>query len=165
MAHKLFIPRLGTILLLSEDWTFKLYFERRNSTLMKVFANPNSDSNDPDRKWHRWRWGGFVPEDFDGTKVEVGNDRAMSDEQLDRAYASFRATNSEDAPWIRVTLPKDTTLTVDRIYIRRGGEAFDSVSFRIPKNKKLPPELAKFGGVRFWVKLNDANEIVCDAVG
>lgn len=162
MPSKLHIPRLGTILVLAEDWTFKLYFERRNSTLMKVFVNPDSEAMKTD---DRWRWGGFAPEDFNGTNVEVGTDRAMSDEELDRAYSSFKATNSEDAHWIRVALPKDTVLTVDRIYIRRGGEAFDSVSFRIPKNKKLPPELGKFGGVRFWVKLNDANNIICDAVG
>lgn len=165
MASKLFIPRLGTILLLAEDWTFKLEFEHRNSSLMKVFANSDSEAMKADDKWRRWRWGGFAPEDFDSRNVEVGIDRAMTDEQLDRAYASFKATNSEDVPWIRVTLPKDTTLIVDRIYIRRGGEAFDSVSFKIPRNKKLPPELAKFCGVRFWVKLNDANSMICDVVG
>jgi len=166
MPSKLFIPRLGTILLLSEDWTFKLEFERRNKTLMQALG-PKKIDDDPDSRqsYHRCWWG-FDPEDFDGVSgVELGTDRAMTDEQLNRAYSSFRATNARDKSWLRVTLPKNTTLVVDRIYIRRGGEAFDSITFRIPKNKKLPPELAKFGGTRFWVKLNDANNIVCDMVG
>jgi len=167
MPNKLFIPSLGTILILAEEWTFKLQFEHRNVTLMKVFAPPELDAVDPDNpKAHRRRWYGYDPADFEGVKgVELGCDRAMTDEQLDRAYSSFKATNARDVSWLRITLPKDTTLVVDRIYIRRGGEAFDSVTFRIPKNKKLPPELARFGGTRFWVKLNEANNIVCDIVG
>jgi hypothetical protein len=166
MPNKLFIPRLGTILLLAEDWTFKLQFEHRNATLMKALGPKEEDVDADSHKAYHRHWYGYDPEDFKGVPgVEVGTDRAMSDEQLDRAYASYRATNARDVSWLRVTLPKNTTLVVDRIYIRRGGEAFDSVTFRIPKNKKLSPELAKFGGTRFWVKLNEANNIVCDVVG
>lgn len=179
MPSKLFIPRLGTILLLAEDWTFKLQFEHRNTTLMKALGpkcqSPSRILAEPALRTRRSRfernksrgvgWQ-YHPADFEGVPgVEVGTDRAMSDEQLDRAYSSFRATNARDVSWLRVTLPKDTTLVVDRIYIRRGGEAFDSITFRIPKNKKLSPELAKFCGARFWVKLNEANNIVCDVVG
>lgn len=48
-------------------------------------------------------------------------------------------------------LPAGTKLTVDRIYIRAGGEDFSSLTFRtVYKGKK----------VRFWVKLVDANTIV-----
>lgn len=166
MPNKLFIPRLGTILLLAEDWTFKLQFEHRNSSLMKALGPKEEDSDSDSPKAHHRRWYGYDPSDFEGVSgVELGTDRAMSDDQLDRAYASYRATNARDVSWLRVTLPKGTTLVVDRIYIRRGGEAFDSVTFRIPKNKKLPPELGKFGGTRFWVKLNEANNILCDIVG
>jgi len=52
------------------------------------------------------------------------------------------------------TLPKDTVLKVDRIYIRQGSEDYDSVTFRISycPNTKLNKK-------RFWVKLNDANNI------
>jgi len=38
MSQKLFIPNLGTLIMLAEDWTFKLYFERRNDGMLQVFG-------------------------------------------------------------------------------------------------------------------------------
>lgn len=49
-----------------------------------------------------------------------------------------------------VTLPIDTILIVDRIYIRQNASDFDSISF------KAKNELGKF---RFWAKLDDVNKI------
>ena len=61
------------------------------------------------------------------------------------------------------TFPKGTQLTVDRIYIRKGNEEFDSMTFWAKgytttvrtglKTKKAP-------SVRFWAKLADVNEMV-----
>ena len=54
-----------------------------------------------------------------------------------------------------VTLPTDTVLIVDRIYIKKGGEAYNSLTFRI---KECPnPLLTK---KRFWAKLHDVNTMV-----
>lgn len=55
-----------------------------------------------------------------------------------------------------VTIPEGTTLSVDRIYIRKGVSNYSSVTFTIPKdvNKKHP-----LAGSRFWAKLSDANKI------
>lgn len=58
----------------------------------------------------------------------------------------------------QVTLPRKTELKVERIYIRGAAHKmrkFDSITFRIMKcpDKKLKG--------RFWVKLRDANKIVC----
>lgn len=60
-----------------------------------------------------------------------------------------------------VTIPKDTILGVDRIYIRKGVSAYSSITFTIPKvlNKKNP-----FAGTRFWVKLSDVNKIEFDFI-
>lgn len=48
-------------------------------------------------------------------------------------------------------------LTVDRIYIRGRARDFDSITYRIGTcpEKKLQKS-------RFWVKLRDANKIVCN---
>lgn len=54
-----------------------------------------------------------------------------------------------------VTLPAGTVLKVDRIYLRKGSEDFDSVSFRTvecPSNPKLAKK-------RFWAKLRHVNLI------
>ena len=152
MAQKLFIPNLGTLLMLSEDWTFKLYFEHRNSTMLQAFGGKK-------------RWWGYrdtiTSDDFDGEMPRIEYEKAMSEDQLADAYKSYQATNARDQPFIRTTLLKGTQLKVDRIYIRRGGESFSSVTFR---TTKICPE-KRFASKRFWVKLRDANEIVADFIG
>lgn len=54
-----------------------------------------------------------------------------------------------------ISLPKDTVLKVDRIYIRRTCKNFDSITFVVFGPKKLG---------RFWVKLSEANNIVFERV-
>jgi hypothetical protein len=66
---------------------------------------------------------------------------------------TYRADKSRS-----VTLPKDTVLTVDRIYLRKGAEGFDSVTFRV---HTYPGKPKKWGKPRFWAKLTDVNQIQC----
>jgi len=153
MAQKLFIPNLGTLMILAEDWTFKLFFESRNDTMIQAFGGKKG-------KW--WWEDDLNPDDFvDGIVPPIEYEKAMSEEQLDNSYKSFRATNAKDKPYIRVTLPKGTQLKIDRIYVRRGSESFSSVTFR---TTKICPE-KKFASKRFWAKLREANEIVADVIG
>jgi hypothetical protein len=128
---KLFVPSIGSIIFLEEDWTFKLYFERRNSSLTDVFKND----------------------------VIAETEKAMTDEELENSYSSFSATRGSDKKFLRVTIPKGTQLAFDRLYIRRGSEAFNSVTFRV----KSSPE-KKLKGKRFWAKLPDVNNIMCNVV-
>jgi hypothetical protein len=53
-----------------------------------------------------------------------------------------------------VTIPKDTVLIIDRIYIRNGEKEYSSITFRIKDspNKKL-------NKARFWAKLIDTRSI------
>lgn len=55
----------------------------------------------------------------------------------------------------QVTLPKDTILSIDRIFIRNGMPQYDSVTFRLRSH----PTDAKVKG-RFWAKLDEVNTIV-----
>lgn len=54
---------------------------------------------------------------------------------------------------IDISLPAGTELNLDRIYVRKGKQDFDSVSFFI---KNCPTKGIKG---RFWVKLEDANKL------
>lgn len=54
-------------------------------------------------------------------------------------------------------LPAGTELTVSRIYIRNGKSQYDSITF-LAKNF-LDINGKKVRSARFWVKLEDANEI------
>jgi hypothetical protein len=47
MSIKLFVPPLGTRLVLTEPWEFKLYNERRNGTLMTLLGDVREISYDP----------------------------------------------------------------------------------------------------------------------
>lgn len=47
-------------------------------------------------------------------------------------------------------MPKGTVLVIDRIFIRSGAGDFDSITFKIPKQGKIPSG-------RFWVNLFDVN--------
>lgn len=58
-----------------------------------------------------------------------------------------------------IALPEGTRLVVDRVYVRRGADAFDSVTFRIRKGD-FPGDKGIFG--RFWAKLADVNMIECE---
>jgi hypothetical protein len=55
-----------------------------------------------------------------------------------------------------ITIPKDTILTVKRVYIRQGLSQYSSLTFAI--SKKDSPD-KRFCGVRFWASLNDVNQI------
>ena len=151
---QLCIPRIGSILILAEDWTFNLYFEHRNNSLLEVFS-PDGTSV---RRYYGWTEKDF--EKFKSCGAELCIEKAMTESQLDRAYDTYRATNSRDNYYLKVTFPKGTPLKVDRIYIRNGVQAFDSITFRTTKD--CPDK--KFRSKRFWVKLNDANKICYDAL-
>ena len=54
---------------------------------------------------------------------------------------------------IAITLPAGTVISITRIYVRAGKEEYDSITFSI---KSCPTKGMKG---RFWVKLEDANEM------
>ena len=76
-------------------------------------------------------------------------------------YKSFRG--KKQLSYLEVLMPARTILSFDRIYIRKGVEAYDSVTFRIHKKKGNCPN-ENFLGTRFWAKLNDVNNIVCEVI-
>jgi hypothetical protein len=58
--------------------------------------------------------------------------------------------------YIRIEFPIGTILKVDRLYIRKGNEKFNSVTFFLIDGKK--------GRKRFWAKLDDVNRIVMEDI-
>ncbi len=106
----IFIPTIGTQLILNEPWTFTLYDEYRN--------------------WDFWT-------KYIGEVIDQRNDH----------WRSWTTRGNKPTP---ITLPKDTILSVDRIYIRKGNKEYDSVSFRVLKGSPGPTG-------RFWVKLEEVN--------
>lgn len=163
---QLFIPTIGSELILAADWSFKVFNETRNETLI------------------RWM-GKVVPSATRYSAFPLGEEPRADP----RDYEWYEKSK---ARFITCTLPKGSVLRVDRIYIRRGLKDFDSVTFflkgaktkadtrqrtmtklsvrkpgvvvgayglfpeydreEIPYVEKLPAR-----GVRFWAKLDDVN--------
>lgn len=138
-------------MVLAEDWTFRLFFEHRNDKMIEAIAGK--------KKKEGWSWG-LSPNDVEKETL-VEYEEAMTDEELKNSYSSYAATRTRANPFIRVTLPAGTQLKFDRIYIRQGSEAFASVTFR---TTKICPD-KRFASKRFWVKLQEANQIVADILG
>lgn len=92
--------------------------------------------------------------------IEYRNNKLLDRMGFDnnRLCQLFNVTSSYYVPsdkFIVVTFPAGIELSVDRVYIKRGQQAFDSVTFRV----KFPDIK---GGFRFWAKLSDVNKIEAD---
>lgn len=140
--QKLFIPSLGTELKLAQDWYFVLHDEHRNATLVELLT----------------------------AKGLLGPRKLANEEDAGEPWAEY---------CFDARLQAGATLKLDRIYIRKNQEDFDSVTFHL-KGAKVPgrTEVRKgvsigaggreefsyerkipSRGVRFWVRLDDANKI------
>lgn len=106
---RMYIPQIGDVIQLTEDWEFNLHHENRNKDLLVEFFN------------------------FDKVK-----------------YIPYIENNKFNS----FKLLKNTILTIDRIYIRKGNDDFSSLTF----NAIFPNG---FKG-RFWAKLEDVNNIEFD---
>lgn len=106
---RLYIPRIGDVITLAQDWSFNLHQDYRNETLFVKL--------------------GVTPVIWNGSTVPHPN---PNDWKCWRAHA-FR---DGKLPEHRVTLPKGTKLTIRRLYIKAGKALADyaSVTFSIPAN-------------------------------
>ena len=115
---KLFIPKLGTKIVLTKHWKFTLIGEARNKSLWEIMTNTPLLPRP---------WG--VP------------------------------FNQHYPPKLECTLFSGAILKFDRVYIRKGAEHHNSVTFKA--------EIEHFGvwkKARFWVTLDDANNIEYERV-
>lgn len=143
---KLYIPRLGDILILSKDWEFRLYKEYRNDSLFEFFK-----IDDPEFKPIPYKY------DFDSGKYYTWRRSEEYHEWVRTEYAKWLEERNEWQNTIAspmVSLPKDTKLKINRIYIRKGMPDFDSVTFNI-----IEIDGKKVKKLRFWAKLDDVNKL------
>jgi hypothetical protein len=181
-----YVPTIGDSLFLSQPWEFTLHQEHRN----QKFAQVVGDIIQNETFYSEYRVFQLTRDFSSGNSWQFGRitqragqhrfyvyseaDRTMSAREF---LAYYRCVGYDvEGLWIelapertpyqvqtwqgnefRVTLPARTQLIVDRIYIKKGAPDFDSITFRIGEC----PNKA-FRKKRFWVKLRDANRIVCE---
>jgi hypothetical protein len=173
---RLWIPDIGDKIKLTADWTFTLINEGRNGAIWKALdldRHPDAiaaaalrdakfaaaQSHDKAHRTARttMSWGGHRL-DFDTPENE------SISEALWEEYHSLRDLK------VDVTLPKDTELTVDRVYIRKGASEFSSLTFFIghsPMKELLPVKKGgrwPSGPRRFFARLSDVNKIEFDPI-
>lgn len=148
---QLMIPALGATLALQEPWTFGLYRERKNETLIQALSITSPRPRDGMFNTHGW------PETY---SIDAANTGEMT---LADGSTRFVRYGERIMP---VTLPAGTVLVVDRIYVRKGSKDFDfdSVTFRIKECPAgdLMSRRPKYRAIRFWAKLEDVNGMVVE---
>ena len=127
--QNLYIPSIGDQIELTKEFLFPLHQERRN-----------------------WKFINQLPEkvrDEFNRKID-----SIIERRINKEIDYSEAYNLQQNVTVEERLPAGAILTVDRIYVRKGMAAFDSITFNVPK-KQNPGDL--YG--RFWMKLADANRI------
>lgn len=166
MPQQLFIPSLGSLIILAEPWNFKLFFEGRNKGLLKALC-PNKPTPLPEGVNPKSFQARFHGRNFGTHHTEHEGSlflrylEPLSEKELADAHPTYRAMHKQRQYYLDVTIPAGQQLKFDRIYIRQNVTAFNSVTFR---TTKIGPDKL-FHSKRFWVKLQDANKIVCNILG
>ena len=131
------IPDVGFKMTLTSDWTFDLIREYRNTSLWDLLVSP-IDEAVAVKAYDERMW------EFNA-KVEEAIEQGVTVLQIEEVKP----------PFVSVTLPAGTELSVDRIYIRKGASDYSSVTF----NVLSIPNIKKKGRVRFFASLDDVNNL------
>ncbi len=145
---KLFIPEIGTKMILQDDWSFTLYAEYRNEKLFTLLDL--ATVRGPDTPTLQIVSLSLLQQSFPNTRPDcLGRHTFSINFNNIRGWLS---ENTLGVDSISITLPENTELSIDRIYIRKGNKDYSSVTFwaKLPNQKKK---------VRFWAKLVDVNKM------
>lgn len=185
---KLWVPEIGDELVLSEDWTFKLYPETRNLSLATYFGyyltNINNlnwvkESEFPNMRQPDYKIIYPTKKEIDAKcKTLFGFNYELEQNLYKEAanncpeyvtyYNDLLAWNENIKKHliknIDVTLMAGDKLKVDRIYIRKGLSDFSSISFFLTSFKPIKysssiHRASTTKKIRFWAKLSDCNNI------
>jgi hypothetical protein len=157
---RLYIPGIGEVVTLLEDWKFNLYTENRNErfALAMGLAEQKEEILTGKRvKEEVYRRGNFY---FNKITDDDYEEYSWKYKSIVWKNGNDRYGSANEKPTNIVTLPLKTQLKVDRVYIKKGHgmSDYESVTFIIvdhPINKKLNKK-------RFWVKLKDANTMIIE---
>lgn len=183
---KFYVPTLGDKIYLLEPWTFTLYPEYRNSKLSlklgltKYETIINSyqgirrcvNTKKPLLGTEGTSIPIAIPKDYVAKKNEYCWIDPASEVEIATSPHIFTVTEEHTVlknhdKDFTITLPAKTVLTIDRIYIKKNSPEYDSITFFVDESplEIISPKINKkgkrSGRQRFWVKLADANKIVC----
>jgi hypothetical protein len=159
---KLYVPEIGDHVRLTDDWTFTLYNEHRNTSLWNHFeceiapevihqrAAKDALRNELKKLENKMYPGNVYWRRNSGHPVDPA-DEARHTELYDLLRREEHTT---------VLIPSGSVLSVDRIFIRKGMDDWSSLTFYL----KECPGISLKKKPRFWAKLADCNNIMFDTV-
>ena len=135
--RRFFIPTIGTTIKIIKDTPVTIWVEYRNLKFLEKIV--------PNYPHGRLCW---ARNEF--------NDLPPVMKCITQVHENYTSYNY----YTEYTLPKDTRLVVDRVYIRKGKamKEFDSITFRVEKQKG-----SNLSG-RFWLKRSDVNNLTVEVV-
>ena len=151
---KLYVPEIGDHLQLTADWTFDLYNEHRNTSLWSLY----DCDNDPlvqKQKAEKDRIQSEI-RTLEAKMYPRGmywNHRDVDPADFQKRKELYNQTHKLFVT--QVTIPKDSVLAIDRIFIRKGMDDWSSLTFYL----KHHPDRQFKKKPRFWAKLHDCNKI------
>lgn len=142
---RMFIPEIGTRIVLESDWTFMLHDEHRNEGVLKMLM-----AQDPD-----------LAETLTTRRAEAHERWARAREARTATADEIRALGEamHAARNTQVTLPAGSELSIDRIYIRRGVSEYSSITFNLTRTTHAAFQGKGKGRKRFWAKLAEVNQM------
>jgi hypothetical protein len=165
---KLYIPELGDMIKLTEDWKFDLHDEHRNTSLWREKAlSENIIRPDPvplkavEEKIKNIESRCTIVENpnaysYMGRRIKTY--ASAEDREKHYSYIEEYRKLQQRGNIAVVTLKADTVLKVDRIYIRKGASEYSSITFFVWSEPGPVPAKSK-KKARFWAKLQDCNNI------
>ena len=135
---RIIIPKLGDTLTLLEPWTLTIKNERRNAAVAKLLGYESPTGRYP-----------LGAEESDRIHYTSVRWEANIRHEKPGFQQNYRPTVAS----VEWTLPAGTKLIVDRIYIRKGNAAYDSVTFVTHLYGKR---------LRFFASLSDVNNMVVE---
>ena len=151
---KLYVPEIGDHLQLTADWTFDLYNEYRNSSLWSLYE---CDQHPLVRKQQADR--DRIQSEINTLEAKMyPRGRYWNHQDVDPADFQKRNDLYDQTRKLfvtQVTIPKESVLAIDRIFIRKGMDDWSSLTFFL----KHHPDKEFKKKPRFWAKLHDCNNI------
>jgi hypothetical protein len=171
---QLYVPEIGDMIRLTEDWSFTLYREGRNDSLWRE-ENCWDRVVEPDQAPVKEVEAKIKAIESRLTVQEIKNSygwapsrvkvyASQEDKDNDRVYRQQLYELQQRQSWAPVTLLKDTVLKVDRIYIRKGVSEYSSITFYVWSKAGPVAANAPKKKSRFWAKLTNCNNIQFEKV-
>ncbi len=149
---KLFIPSISDQIKLTKSWTFPLYAEYRNQSMI-ARVKPSFVKKD----WYGSNNTASVMATFEaGTILKIARIYIRSGKSEWDSITFTVVSSPGDAKRGKVCKLRDNIVTV----ISPGGHSVTTTT----KGEQPPSGQMKFKGGRFWAKLTDVNEIHCEIV-